>query len=127
MRFFMFPVALRIGAITIYWYGVMAAIGFLLAIYVQKFTKEHAKMTDDDTSNVIFVAMIAGLIGARIFYVVQFFHLFRDNLWNVIRVDQGGLVFYGGFILATGCEYPAPMDDHFARVIIEEACTYGKY
>ena len=33
----------------------------------------------------------------------------------------------GGFILATGCEYPAPMDDHFARVIIEEACTYGKY
>lgn len=33
----------------------------------------------------------------------------------------------GGFILATGCEYPAPMDDHFARVMIEEACTYGKY
>ena len=33
----------------------------------------------------------------------------------------------GGFILATGCEYPAPMDDHFARVIIKEACTYGKY
>ena len=33
----------------------------------------------------------------------------------------------GGFILATGCEYPAPMDDHFTRVIIEEACTYGKY
>ena len=96
----MFPVALRIGAITIYWYGVMAAIGFILAIYVQKFTKEHAKMTDDDTSNVIFVAMIAGLVGARIFYVVQFFHLFRDNLWNIIRVDQGGLVFYGGFILA---------------------------
>ena len=96
----MFPVALRIGAITIYWYGVMAAIGFLLAIYVQKFTKEHAKMTDDDTSNVIFVAMIAGLVGARIFYVVQFFHLFKDNLWNIIRVDQGGLVFYGGFILA---------------------------
>ncbi len=33
----------------------------------------------------------------------------------------------GGFILATGCEYPAPMDDHFARVIVNEAKTYGKY
>ena len=33
----------------------------------------------------------------------------------------------GGFILATGCEYPAPMDDAFARVIIEEAETYGRY
>ena len=33
----------------------------------------------------------------------------------------------GGFILATGCEYPAPLDDHFARIIVEEAKTYGKY
>ncbi|MDO4553558.1 MAG: uroporphyrinogen decarboxylase family protein [Lachnospiraceae bacterium] len=33
----------------------------------------------------------------------------------------------GGFILATGCEYPALMDDHFARVMVEEANTYGKY
>lgn len=33
----------------------------------------------------------------------------------------------GGFILATGCEYPAPMDDTFAKVMVEEAKTYGKY
>lgn len=33
----------------------------------------------------------------------------------------------GGFILATGCEYPAPLDDTFARIIVEEAKTYGKY
>lgn len=33
----------------------------------------------------------------------------------------------GGFILATGCEYPAPLDDHYAKVIVEEAKTYGKY
>lgn len=33
----------------------------------------------------------------------------------------------GGFILATGCEYPAGLDDHFARVMVEEAKTTGKY
>lgn len=33
----------------------------------------------------------------------------------------------GGFILATGCEYPAVLDDHFARVMVEEAKTYGAY
>ena len=96
----MFPVAFRFGAMTIYWYGVMAAVGFLLAMYVQRFTREHAKMSEDDTCNVIFIAMFAGLVGARIFYVVQFFDQFRNNLWNIVRVDQGGLVFYGGFILA---------------------------
>ena len=33
----------------------------------------------------------------------------------------------GGFILATGCEYPSAMEDHYARVIVEEARTYGRY
>ena len=33
----------------------------------------------------------------------------------------------GGFILSTGCEYPAQLPDHYARVIVEEARTYGKY
>lgn len=33
----------------------------------------------------------------------------------------------GGFILATGCEYPAVLDDTFARIMVEEAQTYGKY
>lgn len=33
----------------------------------------------------------------------------------------------GGFILATGCEYPALMDFEYAKIIVEEAKTYGKY
>ncbi len=33
----------------------------------------------------------------------------------------------GGYILATSCEYPAPLDDTFAKVIVDEAKTYGTY
>ena len=33
----------------------------------------------------------------------------------------------GGFILSTGCEYPAAESDHMARIIVEEAKTYGAY
>ncbi len=33
----------------------------------------------------------------------------------------------GGFILATGCEYPAPLDFTFAKAMVDEAKTYGKY
>ncbi|WKY45373.1 uroporphyrinogen decarboxylase family protein [Eubacteriaceae bacterium ES2] len=33
----------------------------------------------------------------------------------------------GGFILATGCEYPAPLDDTLAKIMVEEAKIYGKY
>lgn len=94
------PIAFHAGSLTIYWYGIMAAAGFLLATLVMRFTRNHADMSDDDVSNAMIIAMFSGLIGARIFYVVQFFDQYRNNLADIIRVDKGGLVFYGGFLLA---------------------------
>jgi pheromone shutdown-related protein TraB len=49
--------------------------------------------------------MVAGVIGARIFYVVQFSSQFKNNWFDIVRIDKGGLVFYGGFILAIICIY----------------------
>lgn len=50
-----------------------------------------------------------------------------ERLRKVCREQIDAYKKDGGFILATGCEYPAHMDDHFAKIIVEEACTYGRY
>ncbi|MBQ4314215.1 MAG: prolipoprotein diacylglyceryl transferase [Lentisphaeria bacterium] len=94
------PIALQIGSFAIRWYGVMAAVGFLLGSWVLFKNKKAAGLNDDTCSGVLLTAMIAGIAGARIFYVVQFFDHYRNNLISIIRIDQGGLVFYGGFLLA---------------------------
>lgn len=94
------PIAFTIGALTIRWYGVMAALGFITAMFLLEFNRRFAKLEKDQCSTLLFISMITGILGARIFYVVQFFHQYRNNLWNIIRIDQGGLVFYGGFLLA---------------------------
>ncbi|WP_295809674.1 prolipoprotein diacylglyceryl transferase [uncultured Victivallis sp.] len=96
----MHPVLFQIGGFSLRSYGLMAAIGFLLAAWLIGRTRKYAAMSADQASASLFVAMIAGIVGARIFYVVQFFHQYRDHLWRIIRIDQGGLVFYGGFLLA---------------------------
>ena len=96
----MHPIALQIGSFAIRWYGVMAAIGFLLGSMVLFRNKKAAGLDDDKCTNVLLTAMISGIVGARIFYVVQFFPQYKNNIWSIIRIDQGGLVFYGGFILA---------------------------
>lgn len=96
----MHPVLISIGNFSIRSYGAMAAIGFLLACWLVNKNRNYAQMSADQTSASMFVAMISGIIGARLFYVVQFFDHYRENLWNVFRIDQGGLVFYGGFLLA---------------------------
>ncbi|MBO5765185.1 MAG: prolipoprotein diacylglyceryl transferase [Lentisphaeria bacterium] len=96
----MYPIALQFGNFAIRWYGVMAAVGFLLGSWVIYSNRKRLDISEDRCSGVLLTAMISGIVGARIFYVVQFFEHYRGNLFNIIRIDQGGLVFYGGFILA---------------------------
>lgn len=96
----MYPIAFEIGSLSIRWYGVMAAVGFLAAVWVLDRNRKFAELTKDQCSTILIMALITGILGARIFYVIQFFHYFRNDLWRIIRIDQGGLVFYGGFLLA---------------------------
>ena len=96
----MHPILLSFGSFSIRSYGAMAALGFVLGCWLVNVNRKYARMSSDQASTSLFVAMIAGIIGARIFYVVQYFKQYRDNFWGIFRVDQGGLVFYGGFLLA---------------------------
>lgn len=96
----MHPILLQIGNFSLRSYGVMAMFGFLTAWALMHVNRRFADLTDDQASNLLMLSLVTGLIGARIFYVSLFFEKYRDNLWRVVRIDQGGLVFYGGFILA---------------------------
>ena len=69
----MHPILLQFGSVTIRSYGLMAAVGFLLGCLMIGVNRKYAKMSSDQASTSLFVAMIAGIVGARIFYVVQFF------------------------------------------------------
>jgi len=96
----MYPIVFSIGAFQLHSYGVMAAAGFLLASWVLSRNCRYAGITADQASNMLLISLISGIAGARIFYVVQFFHQFRSDLWRIFRIDQGGLVFYGGLLFA---------------------------
>ncbi len=95
----MFPILLHIGDFTIRSYGAMAAAGFLVAYYFLNLNRRYAKLSADQVSTLLVIGIVAGIIGARIFYVVQFWDSYKDNLFRIVRIDQGGLVFYGGFLL----------------------------
>ncbi len=94
------PVFLSLGSFSLRWYGVMAALGFLTALMLMQINRRYAKLSSDQVTNIVMLAMISGVLGSRIFYVVQNWHYYKHHLASVIRIDQGGLVFYGGFILA---------------------------
>ena len=96
----MHPIAFTILGKEIRWYGIMAAVGFMLAVFIMQRIRNHANLKKDQVSDITMIGMIGGVIGARIFYVVQFWDQFSNNYAEIIRIDHGGLVFYGGFIVA---------------------------
>ena len=98
----MHPILLKIGNITLYTYGLFVALGFMTAIWfasrqarIRRATIQHQEITD-----LFLVILLASLVGARLFYVVQNFSLFSDHPLDVFKIWNGGLVFYGGFLLA---------------------------
>ncbi len=93
------PVAFHIGNIAIYWYGIMVACGFLAATFHLYFTsKIRGGVFIDMPDAYLLWIMLGGIIGARAAYVIANFQDFKDNLPDIIRLDHGGLIFYGGFI-----------------------------
>ena len=97
----MYPIAFHIGNFAVHWYGIFIGIGFLASFCLLLKLKAYAKLTTDQVYNISMIALFTGVIGARIFYVVQFWDQFRGRgILAILNVHEGGLVFYGGFILA---------------------------
>lgn len=96
----MHEIAFSLGALKIHWYGIFVAIGFVLALLVLLFERKRAGITADNVYDLALIAIFGGVLGARLFYVVQFYHQFAGHPIDIIRIDKGGLVFYGGFIVA---------------------------
>ncbi|MDD5678168.1 MAG: prolipoprotein diacylglyceryl transferase [Kiritimatiellae bacterium] len=82
----------------IYWYGIMIAAAFLACITHLSLLGRREGRSYAFVSDLGFLAMVSGIIGARIAYVLANLDYFNQDLTLIIRVDQGGLIYYGGFI-----------------------------
>ena len=94
-------IAFQLGAITIYWYGIFVSLGFVVAYLVMHWKAGKMDIPQHKVSDLCFAAMIGGILGARVFYVILNYGEYASNPIEIIRIDHGGLVFYGGFFGAT--------------------------
>ncbi len=97
----MHPDLFSIGPLHIRTYGAFMALGFLVAWKVIDILCHRAGRNSEGISNLLLAMMVSGIVGARAAYVIEHWRAeFANNLVSIIRVDQGGLMFYGGLILA---------------------------
>ena len=91
------PVLLYInGAPLIRWYGVMFVVGMLVAVTAAVKYGQEKGLSEDDFWTIFWPATIAGLVGARLYYVAQSDPLsYLAQPWRILATWEGGLAFYG--------------------------------
>lgn len=89
---------ISIFGFSIAYYGIVIVTGMMIAIWI---AQREAKRTGQNPEQYLDLAMIgiaAGILGARIYYVIFAWDYYKDDLLNIFNIRQGGLAIYGGII-----------------------------
>lgn len=79
-------------------FGVMAVIAFLIGFYIVRREAKKEDIPMQKIESLAFWILIGVLIGGRIWYVLEMWSYYRQNVGEIFKFWEGGLVFYGGFI-----------------------------
>jgi len=91
-------VAFKIGEnFEVMWYGVVIALGMLMAIGYAAFRCKQSGISIDDLTDIAIFTILFGVIGARLYYVAFSPNQFK-TIWDVLNLRSGGLAIYGGII-----------------------------
>ena len=82
------------------YYGIIIGIGILAGIFIAAWEARHTGQKPDDYYDLAIYAVIFAIIGARIYYVIFSWDMYKDDLLSVFNIRQGGLAIYGGVIAA---------------------------
>ena len=86
------------NTVTIKFYGVIIAFGFILAVLFGGRMAYKWKMSLDKMLDVLIYGTIGGIVGARLYYVIFQWDSYKDDLLSIFRIWEGGLAIYGGLI-----------------------------
>ena len=97
----MYPVLIDISErFKIYSFGTFIVLAFLAAsFYVRRRAERDLQVDRADSFNVCFALLFIGLFGARLFYAIIKYDEFSTDKMKIVKVWEGGLVWYGALIL----------------------------
>src|SRR3970282_1204509 len=95
----MYPELFKIGPFTVYSYGLMLGIAFITASWILTKEIERKKLNANIATEITILAIIFGIIGAKLFHLFENFDAFLEDPVGM-AFSPGGLTFFGGLIVA---------------------------
>lgn len=89
----------QIGPVSVHWYGIIIGVGIILSyIYALREAKRRGIETKH-IDNMAFWLILAGVLGARLYYVLFNFRYFSENSLEIFQIWRGGLAIHGALLL----------------------------
>jgi phosphatidylglycerol:prolipoprotein diacylglycerol transferase len=111
------------GVIHIRSYGLMLAVAFLFGTWISLREARRLRLDEDRVVNVILVALVAGVLGARMLYVLEHVSEFRREWGSVLALWQGGLTLYGGVVAGAFAGLIAARRQRLPMWVVADALT----
>lgn len=92
------PVAVQIGPLTIYWYGIIMTSAFIIGTALAYYHASRSGVDPEHILNLLLLIIPAAIIGARVYYVAFSWEDYRYNPIEAIAIWHGGLAIHGGLI-----------------------------
>ena len=123
-------VAFHIGGKAIYWYGILIALGVVLALWFCMRQRTKYGISEDNLLDGVLWGVPLSVIGARIYYVIFYLSEFRNtdgslDWGRVIAIWDGGLAIYGGVIVAIATCYVLSRVRHFKLGALTDLVVMG--
>jgi len=86
------------GGLSIFGYGTMLVLAFLSSTWLAWWRARRERLDPEVIMDMAFWVFLFGMVGARLFYCIEYWGTEIKTLWEVLQYWKGGIVFYGGLI-----------------------------
>lgn len=123
-------VALSLGSFHIYWYGVIIALGAVLAVLFCMRKGERLGIQGNDFLDVLLFALPGGILGARLYYIIFNPSLYIKDGGGIdwaacVNIHKGGLAIYGGILAGTLIVFLVSRHKKIPFPAMVDLCAFG--
>ena len=92
LRFEVDSTAFKLGSFEVKWYGIMLCLAIVTCLVLGLLLCKKYDIKQDDVLDYVLFALPGAIVGARLYYVIFNFSIYKSNLLSIFDVRSGGLV-----------------------------------
>ena len=117
--------AFYLFGISVYWYGILITLGVLCGVLYAYFEAKRTGQNPETYLDFAAIVIVTSIIGARIYYVIFSWDIYRNNIPSIFNPRLGGLAIYGAIIAAIITAYLFSKIKKLEFPIVFDTCVPG--